>query len=300
VFLAFCSMYCIVGTPVPSEDLFRCFVTHCHYRLHHSYYTIRTCMAGIRFWYIEHGFGNPFVTACGQPFLRLHGILRAVKREQGIVKRQRMPITYPILINLIDVLKVGVFGPYIDLLMQAACLLAFFGFLRCNEFTLPAATADPRQTISMNDVVLQTDSVSIRIKSSKTDPFRQGSWVHLYKITGAVCPVTILRAFYLTRVQMGADANGATPFFTFPDGHPLTRYRFVEFLKTVLRRAGYVNAGLSPHSFRKGAATSASAGQVPDHIIRHLGRWSSDCYQRYISPSQVTVRYAMQAMATSS
>lgn len=36
------------------------------------------------------------------------------------------------------------------------------------------------------------------------------------------------------------------------------------------------------HSFRIGAATSAASSGVADHVIQSLGRWSSDCYIRYI------------------
>jgi hypothetical protein len=296
VFLTFCSMYAIVGLPVPSEDLFRYFVAHCHCRLSHGYHTIRTTMAGVRFWYVTNGFGNPFVTCLGQPMLRLHWILRAVRKEQGLVKCQRMPITYAILVQFVNILKIGMFGPYLDLLMQAVCQLAFFGFLRCNEFTAPTAKSDSQYFIRMKDVVIRLDSVSIHIQSSKTDPFRQGQWVHLYSTQSTVCPVSTLTAYFLTRCKMGADSKSNSSFFSLADGSPLTRAKFVGLLKQLLDRAGYVDSGLSPHSFRKGAATSASLGHVPDHIIRHMGRWSSDCYQRYITPSQHTVRHAMRAM----
>jgi hypothetical protein len=292
-------MYAIVGVPAPSEDLFRYFVTHCFYRLGHGYHTIRTILAGIRFWYIERGFNNPFVNHVGQPLLRLHWILRAIKKEQGLVKHPRMPITYPILVEMLTILKGGMFGPYVDLLLQAVCLLAFFGFLRCNEFTLKTLKSDPQSTIRMKDVYMQNDSVSIYLQSSKTDPFRHGAWVHLYCVTGTICPVSTLKAYFETRCKLGAGAKSSLPLFMLADSSPLTRSRFVTLLKGVLNRAGYIDAGLTPHSFRAGAATSASTGQVPDHIIRHLGRWSSDCYQRYISPSQHTVRHAMIAMAQS-
>ena len=36
------------------------------------------------------------------------------------------------------------------------------------------------------------------------------------------------------------------------------------------------------HSFRIGAATTARQVNIPDAIIKMLGRWKSDAYQSYI------------------
>jgi hypothetical protein len=296
LFLVFCTMYGIIGVPVACEDLFIYFVTHCYCRLKLRYSTIRTALAGIRFWYIDKGGLNPFISRYGQPMLRLHYILRSVKKQQGVVSTQRLPITYPVLTDIILLLRTGMFGPYYDLLMQAACLLAFFGFLRCSEFTQKIANSNPQSYIQMKDICIQSETVSVRIKSSKTDPFRQGTWVHLYATGSTLCPVRTLKAFFKTRLRLGALANSDAPFLAMLDGNPLTRYTCVMCLKGVLTRAGLHGDGFTPHSFRKWAATSASVGHVPDHVIKYLGRWSSDCYQRYITPIPSIVQHAMQSM----
>jgi hypothetical protein len=36
------------------------------------------------------------------------------------------------------------------------------------------------------------------------------------------------------------------------------------------------------HAFRSGAATSVHKARLEDHLIQTLGRWSSDCYTRYM------------------
>ena len=43
---------------------------------------------------------------------------------------------------------------------------------------------------------------------------------------------------------------------------------------------GY-SGNYSGHSFHIGAATTAASQGLPDHLIKILGRWSSDAYQRY-------------------
>ena len=53
--------------------------------------------------------------------------------------------------------------------------MAFFGFLRCNEFTVPAQTGcDPAVHLSYSDVAVDNRDyptmVVISVKQSKTDP----------------------------------------------------------------------------------------------------------------------------------
>ena len=52
-------------------------------------------------------------------------------------------------------------------------------------------------------------------------------------------------------------------------------------VQSILHLAGYHGSYLG-HSFWIGVATAAVARGVPDHLIKTLGQWSSEAYQRYI------------------
>ena len=67
--------------------------------------------------------------------------------------------------------------------------------------------------------------------------------------------------------------------FMFQDGHHLTHALFVARVREALLAVG-VDADLySGHSFRSGAATTATARGIGDAMIQLLGRWRSDAYK---------------------
>ena len=62
----------------------------------------------------------------------------------------------------------------------AACCPGFFGFLRAGEFTVNP-TFDPSIHLTVQDLQVDAEvnpsSLRVCIKSSKTDPFRQGCFI---------------------------------------------------------------------------------------------------------------------------
>ena len=159
------------------------------------------------------------------------------------------------------------------------CLLpGFFGFLRAGEFTFNCAF-DPSIHLTVQDLQVDAEvnpsNLRVCIKSSKTDPFRQGCFIYLGHGQAPLCPISAILGYLHQR----GPSSG--PLFIDTHSQPLTRSRLSSFIQSVLQGEG-IPGHFSGHSFRIGAATMAAQCSIPDHLINTLGRWSSDAYQLYV------------------
>ena len=118
--------------------------------------------------------------------------------------------------------------------------------------------------------------VQVRIKQSKTDPFRKGVMVYLGSTGGELCPVAAVSAYLAVR------GRAPGPFFVFEGGEPLSREVFVRRVPAALREVGVDFDKYAGHSFRIGAASTAAAVDVEDSLIQRLGRWKSSAYLSYV------------------
>ena len=132
-------------------------------------------------------------------------------------------------------------------------------------------------------------------KYSKTDPLGQGVIVKLFPLPSTLCPVAAVEAYLSQRKSI--DSNPESPFFMMPSKLPLTRSDFSANLGLLLMSVQGQKGYIRPHSFRIGAATAAAKAGVPDHVIKVLGRWSSDSYQRYIRTSECVLASAQMAIS---
>ena len=251
-----------------------------------THQTIKCYLSSIRFLSISTGRGDPFSPGA-LPLLQY--VLRGVRRTPRLPRqsRNRLPITPSILRTVRSQWAPN--ASNVDyVMMWAACCVGFFGFLRAGEFTARTQEDfDPSTSITLQDVAVdQHDNPSmirIRLKQSKTDPFRHGVDVFLGRTQADLCPVSALLAFVAVR----PDREG--PLFVFQDGSFLTRDRLVMAVRATLQSAGVDASGYSGHSFRIGAATTAARRGVEDSTIKTLGRWESAAYQRYIQMPRHTL-----------
>ncbi|XP_061170025.1 uncharacterized protein LOC133179252 [Saccostrea echinata] len=292
-FVTLCGIAVPVGTLSDlSEDVLIKFVSYCHYSLSLTFSNIKLYLAGIRFHYLKAGHSNPF-----KEHDRLDCILRGIKRLQSNVsKPKRFPVTYQILCQMVNRLNGSIFSPFIDFMLSCCSLMAFFGFLRCGEFTVKSRNVD-NDFLRMRDVIVQRDKLSyiLCLKYSKTDPFRQGVFIHVFN-NEHTKPVNIMHEYCQLRISQGAEPN--SPLFVDSDGSPLSRNQFISYIRHVMAVLGYDDAKYCGHSFRIGAATSAAEAGIENHLIQTLGRWSSNCYMyvRYIRTDEKVLKEAQEKM----
>jgi len=215
----------------------------------------------------------------------LHRVIRGIRRRQGNspIRKPRKPITTAHLLTISRFLSVSGHSVHDIYMLLAACFTAFFGLLRVSEFSCPTHSSyDPAIHLLRSDITFNPDfsMMSLRIKASKTDPFRHGATARIAATFDNLCPVGAMRNYLALR-----DSHNG-PLFKFHDGKFLTR----KSIHALLSKSLPIESGLNTHSFRIGGASAALTAGASDSMIRIMGRWSSDCYLRYlrISDSDIT------------
>ena len=301
----FCSIYQIPTTLGESqshrETRLMYFVTYCAHRLNLAFSAINTYLYGIRNWQVGYGFPDPLKDSIGKPLRRLERVLTGIKKLRPGATRDRLPITIDIMWLLVSFIHKGCFGVPEDQMFLAAITLAFYGFLRCGEFTSPSTSAfSARRHLAVQDVTFyptfnSPSYMTVRCKFSKTNPFGRGHTLYLFSTHTLTCPVAAMK-MYLSLRKYDPHA----PLLCLGDGTPLTCSKFVTMLHSVLQKLGFQPTIYAGHSFRIGAATTAAATGLPDYLIKALGRWSSECYILYIHTPRKSLQAATLSMAQAS
>ena len=229
---------------------------------------------------------------------RLQQVLKGIQKESAIARpaRIRRPITIQIMKGIKGVLLKKP-QEFHNIMMWAACCLAFFGFLRSSEFTTPSQSDyDPEIHLSIQDLAVDNKAnpqlLKVIIKQSKTDPFRQGVSLFLGRTDSTICPVRAVLPYLVAR------GNHPGPLFIMRDGKNLTRQLFSTSLDAILQELHLEKGHYNTHSFRIGAATSAREAGINDSHIMMLGRWRSSAYQSYIRTPPETLARLSKTLAS--
>ena len=110
--------------------------------------------------------------------------------------RQRLTVTTDIPQRIHQVVLRGP-DNFDNIMLWYAFLLCFFSFLRSGEITIPDTSSyDPSVHLSFYDIAADNPSsptiIQVRIKASKTDPFRHGVNIHIGRTNNSLCHVSAL------------------------------------------------------------------------------------------------------------
>ncbi|KAL9977940.1 hypothetical protein ACROYT_G015405 [Oculina patagonica] len=221
------------GSPCPTNEWTLClFATFLAGSVQHA--SIKVYLSAVRSRHIEEGFPDPLVNC-----LRLQRVIRGIKRTQGSSEAQRLLITNDILMIIFRSLDLSMPD---HCMFWAACNLAYFGFLRSAEFTVPSlASFSSALHLSVQDISVDSDTdpscLRVRIKASKTDPFRKGCFIHIGKGNYPLCALQSVLAYLAIRGGSGG------PLFLFQDCRPLSCATLTSQISDILGHAGVPETG---------------------------------------------------------
>ena len=182
----------------------------------------------------------------------------------------RIPISHPVLCNIIATAKNAMRSPYEAALAAAMFSTMFAALLRVGE-----VTSSPH-IIMLDNVQLSSAGVTISFVSFKHHQGRPITLTFAPTGNSVACPLRCSTVY----ARLRGSAPG--PWFAWSDGRPITPAWFRRALAACLSHASITAPMITPHSFRIGAATHAAASGMTILQIKAMGRWNSDAFARYI------------------
>jgi len=159
-------------------------------------------------------------------------------------------------------------------MLWASFTLAFFGFLRSSEYVAPTTSKFTENTLLYEDIVISKNKATVKIKSSKTDPFRQGCLIRLAATNSPLCPVSALHH------HMISHPTKRGPLFTYHNKTFLTQKRLNNIIK---------------EAFSSSIKTESVS---PRWLIQQLGRWNSDCFRIYTKIPNETIQHTAAILSS--
>ena len=118
--------------------------------------------------------GSPLVQAT------LEGLRRMLTKP----KTRKEPITADMLNAMVE--AAGPDPSLTEVRLLAVCLLAFAGFMRCEELV----------KLKCEYIAFNTESMTVKIKSNKTDQYRDGASLVIARTQMSTCPVAMMERYF--------------------------------------------------------------------------------------------------------
>ena len=241
-----------------------------------AFSTIKSYLSAISYVHKLRGFQDPT-----KSFL-IEKLSTALSRQQP--SDIRLPITRPILHELLRSLSFANSSAFQRSLFSAMFLVAFYGLFRIGELA-SKSTRFARSVVQYSNLTFsfgedhngQPQGAKITISEYKHNASRKPFDILLARdFSSPFCPVIAL--FQYCKVR--GDRPG--PLFCHADQTSISVHQFNVALQNCLSYCGLDTSRYKSHSFRIGGACHAAEQGYSDAQIRALGRWKSDAFKVYL------------------
>ena len=296
------------------------------FRAKYKWNTIINYSSQVKTWLISLKFGDPTLSADGQPDFKYWAIHRSIKAKLHGDKKDRFPITFSLFhqLYLRCLTLKDRHGQPIEGLDQVladnlwfACTLMFFGLLRTSEIHSEAkefkSTECSRADLHFEVVGGQCEYIETNVKNSKTkpDPARIGFTLRTYPTSTVHNPIIAAQRVF----AHDRSRSKSRPLLDYRSERERTRNDrpradrslFTKWVTALLKASGIDDLitlkKYTSHSFRSGAASELAKQNFSEARMRLAGRWQSDAVRTYIENvknSPDAVREIITALASSS
>ncbi|POW12350.1 hypothetical protein PSTT_04642 [Puccinia striiformis] len=211
---------------------------------------------------------------------RVKLMLKGSGRQDALIPRrpEKSPVLISDLAELFRTLSGR--GPEAEAVKDLA-VVAFWGMARMAELTYTSNSGriNFKKGTTAQDVLYFQNAIIVNIHEAKTAKPGEVQVLKLRSINSPLCPV---KAIERRRLATTLETDSLFGYES-PKGRiNLTKRRVNQVLAAAWHDLGRPH--LTGHSFRVGGATLRHAVGIDTNEIKWLGRWTTDCYKRYIKP----------------
>jgi hypothetical protein len=258
--------------------------------------TVRCYLAAMAHYHALEGHADPKAG-----MVRLKKELTGLKRWRGTETRPKRPIT----ISLLKEMKKHVRGDSLESKVHWAVMcMGVHGLFRLGELLPPPASGKGLLMEDLKWVDHEESHATVRLRTSKTDPYGKGAHVHLFATGCDTCPIAALKEMLTAQREMKVPMAAKTPLLAM---NAVLRVPRKEAMISVMKKAvaavarehpdmGLESKDFSGHSLRRGGATSLALRGVRESVLRLLGRWVSDAVNLYIALPVTSLKQASKIL----
>lgn len=256
-----------------SESQLHLYIAHLHTE-GYKHATVLNHVSAISHFHKIHGVFDPTTTYTTTK------MLTGVRNSQHNIPDARRPITHNILMRMMGAIRTTAIDDYQLRMYRSLFSLMYYACLRISEVSL-TATSD--HNIQLSQVSMKPDHKSFQLQfRSYKHCVASDFQLHVTATSSLDCPVKLMLKYLVVRGRRSG------PLYQI-NGMPLRRHQIISMLNSTIKYLKLPEYLFNTHSFRIGRTTDLAAANVPHTTIKHIGRWQSNAYLKYVRPVTTTV-----------